>query len=198
MKLLYDTIAATVKPYPRLDDQSVIGLDPRYLEMDVIQRSKPAYDILTQQLTPTEAIDVNARTVTRDWSIGPLPPAPPPFADYAGFEDALKSTASVMVVNKNRMTPTLTLSATATNAEIKASLNDLATANVLAYEWGRFSSLLDVIIAKRGDGNNAALQARFQGRLLDWLNAGNFGAPARTTVQGLLNLYLPGRNYVTS
>jgi hypothetical protein len=198
MKLLYDTITATLKPYPRFDDGSVVGLDSRYLEMVVIQQPKPPYDILTQQLTPTEVVDVNARTVTRDWSIGPLPPAPPPFADYAGFEDALKSTTNVMVVNKNRMVPTLTLSATATNAEIKTSLNDLATANALAYEWGRFSSLLDVIIAKRGDGNNSALQSRFQARLLDWLNAGNFGAPARTTVQGLLDLYLPGRNYVTS
>jgi len=132
---------------------------------------------------------------TRTWSLVDNPPAPP---DYAGFEDALKSTTSVMVTNKNRMAPTVTLSTPTTLAELKAAVNDLAAANDLSYEWGRFSALLDLIVSQGGDQDKPALQSRFQARLLDWLNVGNFGSPARTTIQGLLTQYLPSRNYVTT
>jgi hypothetical protein len=196
MKLLYDTITATLRPYPRSDDAQVQGLDPRYLEMVVIQKPKPQYDVATQQLKPTEVIDVSAKTVTRDWAIESLPPILPGPPDYVGFENALHSTASVMVANRNRMVPTLSLSTPATNPELRAALNSLATANELNYEWGRFQGLLDVIIARRGDGNNSALIARFQARLLDWLDAGNFGSPARAIVKGLLDQFMPTRNYV--
>jgi hypothetical protein len=132
---------------------------------------------------------------TRTWSLVNDPPAPP---DYAGFEEALNSATNVMTTNKNRMVPTVTLSTPTTLAELKVAVNDLATANALSYEWGRFTSLLDIIDSQNGDGNRPALQSRFQARLLDWLDAGNFGSPAKTTVQGLLDQYLPTRNYTTT
>jgi len=199
MKLLYDTVTATLKAYPRWDDEDVEGLDPRYLVMALTQQPRPPYNVATERLEPTEVVDVPARTVTRDWTIVPLPPIPPAPPDYAGVEDALMSTASVMTVNKNRMAPTVTLSTPTTLAELKTAVNNLAAANQLSYEWGRFSGLLSVLAATRGgDNNKPALIARFQARLLNWIDAGNFGAPARTTVQSLLDQYLPTRNYTVT
>lgn len=86
-RLLYDTETATLRPYPRPDDEPVVGLDPRYLVMQLIQEPQPAYDPQAERLEPTEAIDLDALTVTRGWIIVPLdPPAPPePAADWLGF-----------------------------------------------------------------------------------------------------------------
>lgn len=87
-RLLYDTTTSTLHPYPRQDDEPVVGLDPRYLEMELIQQEQPTYDPATEQLTTTEAIDLDARTVTRGWQVAPLPvPAPTP--DWATFRGGL-------------------------------------------------------------------------------------------------------------
>jgi hypothetical protein len=87
-RILYDTTTSTLHPYPRQDDEPVVGLDPRYLEMSVIQQGQPTYDPTTQQLIPTEAIDTDARAVTRGWQIALLPvPAPTP--DWATFRGGL-------------------------------------------------------------------------------------------------------------
>jgi hypothetical protein len=127
---------------------------------------------------------------TKTWSLVNNPPAAP---DFAGFEEALTGTTSVMVVNRNRMVPTITLSQPTTLAELKAAVLDLATANTLAYEWDRFSSLLDRL-AQGSYNAGPQLRTRFQARLWDWVDAANFGAPAKTTIQGLLNTYLPTLN----
>jgi hypothetical protein len=129
---------------------------------------------------------------TRTWSLVDNPPAPP---DYAGFEDALKSSTNVMATNKNRMVPTIILSQPTTLAELKTAVLSLGTANNLTYEWERFSALLDQLVAKGGDGDKAPIKIRFQARLWDWVDAANFGAPARTTIQGLLDQYLLACNY---
>ena len=128
----------------------------------------------------------------KSWTLVDNPPAPP---DYVGFEEALTSTGSVMTTNRNRMVPTITLSQPTTLAELKTAVLDLGTANNLTSEWGRFSALLDRIVAQGGDRDIAPIQTRFQARLWDWVDAANFGAPARTTIQGLLDQYLPTRNY---
>ena len=88
-RLLYDLTSDTLTPYPRDDDGPVVGLDPRYAEMDVIQEAQLTYDPATQRLDPTEVIDLDARTVTRGWQLIELPPPPPPSPDYAGFYSAL-------------------------------------------------------------------------------------------------------------
>ena len=86
-RLLYDTETATLQPYPRQDDEPVVGLDPRYLVMQLIQEAQPAYDPATERLEPSEVIDIPGATVTRGWAVLPLePPAPPePAPDWLGF-----------------------------------------------------------------------------------------------------------------
>lgn len=86
-RLLYDQQTATLRPYPRPDDEPVVGLDPRYLSMALIQENQPDYDPAAEWLEPTEVIDLDAFTVTRGWAIVPLnpPPPPEPQADWLGF-----------------------------------------------------------------------------------------------------------------
>jgi len=73
MKLIYDTQTQKLLPWPRVDDNSIIGLADHLLEMEVIQESRPAYNTETQFLKPTEIIDINNRLVTKGWEIIQIP-----------------------------------------------------------------------------------------------------------------------------
>jgi len=72
-KILYYTPTQTLKPYPRNDDEPVVGLDPDYEVFDIIQDAEPTYDSATQYLTTTETIDTVAETVTYGYQINELP-----------------------------------------------------------------------------------------------------------------------------
>ena len=86
--LLYRQSSQTLHPYPRQDDEPVIGLDPDYVEMALTQADQPDYDPTTHRLESTETIDLTARTVTRGWELVGLPtPAPTP--DWATFRGGL-------------------------------------------------------------------------------------------------------------
>jgi hypothetical protein len=74
MKLIYNTITETLLPWPRIDDEPVIGLEPHLLEMTVIQEDEPTYDPVTEVLEQTQTIDTEAKTVTRGWNVVDLPP----------------------------------------------------------------------------------------------------------------------------
>jgi hypothetical protein len=75
MKALYNTETNAVLPWPRIDEEPVVGLDAHLLEMTVVQEPQPAYDPATQRLEKTEVIDTEARTVTRGWSVVEVPVA---------------------------------------------------------------------------------------------------------------------------
>jgi hypothetical protein len=197
MKVIYNPSTGKVSRYPRNDDELIVGLNSSLLIMELIEESQPSYEPDTQQLNPTTVIDEINGTVTRGWEVVtlPTPPPGPNRPDYEGFEEALTATGSLMTANRNRMVPTITLSQPTTLAELRTAVLALGTANNLAYEWGRFSASLDTIIQRFGDGNNESIKTRFQARLWDWVDAANFGNPAKTTIQGLLDQYLPTRNY---
>jgi len=74
MKLLYDTQTQTLLPWPRIDDEPVVGLAAHLLEMTVVQEDQPAFDPASQRLDKTEVIDTDNRTVTRGWNIIEVPP----------------------------------------------------------------------------------------------------------------------------
>ena len=104
MKLLCDTTSNQLFPYPRDDDGPVVGLDPRYLELTLIQEAQPSYDATTQRLEPDEVIDLDALTVTRGWELIELPPSPPPSPDYQGFYSSLLSSQAYRSVLEQSMT----------------------------------------------------------------------------------------------
>ena len=83
-KILYYTPTQTLVPYPRNDDEPVVGLDPDYEVFDIIQEPEPTYDPSTQYLTTTETIDTVAETVTYGYQINDLPPPP----DYKIWSNA--------------------------------------------------------------------------------------------------------------
>jgi hypothetical protein len=76
MKILYDTATAKLAPYPRSDDEPVVGLDPRYLVLDLIPQENPSHDPATHYLRRTEAIDLDALQVTRGWELVAHEPMP--------------------------------------------------------------------------------------------------------------------------
>ncbi len=73
MKLLYDTQTQKLLPWPRIDDEPVVGLAAHLLEMTVVQEPQPAFDPATQRLEKTEVIDTDTRTVTQGWSVVEVP-----------------------------------------------------------------------------------------------------------------------------
>ena len=75
MKALYNTQTNAVLPWPRIDEEPVVGLDAHLLEMALVQEPQLAYDPATQRLEKTEVIDTDARTVTRGWSLVEVPVA---------------------------------------------------------------------------------------------------------------------------
>jgi hypothetical protein len=76
MKILYDTETQSLKRYPRNDDEPVVGLDARYLVLDLVQNEKPDHDTATHYLLRTEAIDLDKLQVTRGWELVAHEPLP--------------------------------------------------------------------------------------------------------------------------
>lgn len=74
MKILFDTQSRTLLPWPRLDDEPVVGLAPHLLEMDLIEEAKPTFDPSSERLVMSEAIDEQALTVTRSYAVQSIPP----------------------------------------------------------------------------------------------------------------------------
>jgi hypothetical protein len=78
MKTLLNTSTGQLVPYPRNDDEDVVGLDSMFQILTVHQAEPPAFDIATQQLERTEVIDKATGTVARGWKVVTIPPAPAP------------------------------------------------------------------------------------------------------------------------
>jgi hypothetical protein len=77
MKILVHTPTGTTKPYPRSDNEPVVGLSAEYETFDMIEEPRPTYDSATHNLRRLpEAIDQTAKTVTRGWEIVPCDIAP--------------------------------------------------------------------------------------------------------------------------
>ena len=76
MKILYDTEIERLVLYPRSDDEPVVGLDPCYVVLDLIQQEKPDHDPATHYLNRTEAIDLDNLRVTRGWELVAHEPMP--------------------------------------------------------------------------------------------------------------------------
>jgi len=71
-KRLYNTVTQQILPWPRIDDEPIVGLAPELLEMAVIESDRPAYNPETQALSQSDVVDVEAQTVTRTWTVTDL------------------------------------------------------------------------------------------------------------------------------
>jgi hypothetical protein len=90
MKILRNKETGALIPYPRNDDLPVIGLDPIFEEMWLVEMQLPA---LTPQQTAERFVEVDeeAKTITRGWRIThlPEPPPPPHVPQWVAFGGAL-------------------------------------------------------------------------------------------------------------
>jgi hypothetical protein len=94
---LYRISDATLLPYPRPDDEPVLGLDRTvYRVVAIVQEPAPPYDPTAEQLSSTESYawlpdgpDATGLdgTLTRGWQVDPIvpPPPPEPAADWLGW-----------------------------------------------------------------------------------------------------------------
>jgi hypothetical protein len=73
MRLLYNTLTERLQPYPRADDEDVVGLSPEYLIMQVVNTAKPVFDEATEVLVPAQTVNTTTQTVTNSWTIAPKP-----------------------------------------------------------------------------------------------------------------------------
>ena len=73
MRLLYNTLTASLQPYPRDDDEDVVGLSPEYLIMQVVNAAQPTFDAETEMLVPAQTIDTATKTVTNGWTVTTKP-----------------------------------------------------------------------------------------------------------------------------
>lgn len=88
-KILYSQSTNSVVPYPRKDDQPVIGLHPDYLVLDVVEDPQPFYDSKTQYLTSSQVIELEHLKYRKKWVVEdyPSPPLPPPPAPAVRWDD---------------------------------------------------------------------------------------------------------------
>lgn len=86
-KLLYSQSTKTIKPYPRLDDQPIAGLDPDYLVLDKVKVTPISYDPATQSISSTYVVDTELLEYRQEWTVNDLPPVP----DWDGFNTYMLS-----------------------------------------------------------------------------------------------------------
>jgi hypothetical protein len=102
--VLFDTETNLIRDYPRVDDQPVQGLDPRYVVLRVVREPAPEPGE-NQQVNQSRTVDLEALEWRWGWSVEDLPPPPPPAPNYAGFYSGLLASQSygavVMTQGKN-------------------------------------------------------------------------------------------------
>jgi len=82
MKVIYDPSLDISYPYPRADEEEILGLDPSLHVLEVVTLAQPDYDPSTQQLEPTDVADLDAGTMTRGWNVAARYQGPPDRPNY--------------------------------------------------------------------------------------------------------------------
>ena len=92
-KALWDLDESKLVPYPRYDDEPVVGLNTeRYITVTVVRKPLPVYDPEVEFLVPSESVDLEALKYVYECSVEPLPvppTPPPPGPNYYFFYAAL-------------------------------------------------------------------------------------------------------------
>ena len=151
-KILYSQSIEQVKPYPRKDDQPVIGLDPDYLVLEQVETEQPAYDALTQTVTSTYVVDLDNLEYRKEWLIEAIP-APEPTPDWDDFNAAM-----LVDVNFNTYYGTGLQSAPAITTSIPTALAQVATNGVASFSltFNGFCQVAGVTPTHRGEWGDLA------------------------------------------
>ena len=76
MFVLFNTTTQQVVPYPRHDNESVEGLDPTYIVLEVVQQDEIERDPAVQDLIGTETVDLDNLKLIRGWKVVDKPRDP--------------------------------------------------------------------------------------------------------------------------
>jgi hypothetical protein len=97
MKYLYTLPSGPLRPYPRQDDQPVVGLDTTAFAVLLVQQDpEPEYNSDTEYLAPHETITLGEPegVLRRTWQVLPIPPAPEQ-AHWVEFGQAVLASAEL-------------------------------------------------------------------------------------------------------
>lgn len=94
--VLFDTTTATIRDYPRADDEPVQELDPRYVVLRVMHEPRPEPGP-GQQVIETRTVDLDAGEWRWGWVVEDLPPVVPP-ADWGTFKRSLLEHPAINVL----------------------------------------------------------------------------------------------------
>lgn len=72
-KIIYNTQTQGFQPYPRQDDEPVVGLAPHLHVYDVVVDPHPAYDANTQHLVAHEVRDYENKILRTTWQVRDTP-----------------------------------------------------------------------------------------------------------------------------
>lgn len=149
MKLLFHTPSQKLKPYPRGDDEPVVGLAQEYEVYELTQEPPPSFDATTHTCTATETIDAQSKTVTRGWTVQARPATPKVWMNAQQFMAAFtmqEKTAVALSSDPTLAALRLELSTWlspvhADDARVTAGLNKLVELGILSAE--RKTEILD-------------------------------------------------------
>lgn len=142
MKLLYNTTTQELGAYNRGDDEDASALSSEYLIMTVTRDDVPEFDPLTQQLSGTETIDTEARTVHYGWQVEALPPTVKVWPSKAEFwaeftapeKAAIITSSDIGIRLLDKELTMWTATVRADDARILAGLTALTAAGILTTE----------------------------------------------------------------
>ena len=75
-KLLYSQSTQQIKPYPRSDDNPILGLDLDYLVLERVESLQPEYDPATQTIRDEWVIDLESLEYRQEWIVESIPVVP--------------------------------------------------------------------------------------------------------------------------
>jgi hypothetical protein len=136
-KLLYSQSTATIKPYPRLDDQPIAGLDPDYLVLDKVEVAPISYDPTMQSLSSTYVVDIDNLEYRQEWTVTDLPSVP----DWDGFNAYMLTDPMFKAYRDTVRTIDGDLNAALFNAYALIERNGVAAFTLVWGQWTQLSGI---------------------------------------------------------
>jgi len=125
-KLLYSQSTQAIKPYPRLDDNPIAGLDPDYLVLEKVDVAPISYDSETQSLSFTYVVDLQTLQYRQEWTVNDLPPTP----DWDGFNTYMLTDTDFNTYYGTGLTVAPAVTTSIPTALAQVSTNDVNSFNL--------------------------------------------------------------------
>jgi hypothetical protein len=153
-KLLYSQSTDAIKSYPRNDDNPILGLDPDYLILDMVESPQPEYDPATETIREKWVVVLEYSEYRQEWIVESSPVAP--FQDWPSFSLYLFSHPAFVGYGLAAESVNPWLVPAVVERYARVLPEGLVTSNFPFY-WGQFCQALSVSIEHRNEWANVAL-----------------------------------------